>query len=89
MGENVLAAIQEYTRVLASDPAAPQASDAGSSVYFDIWGRFMVRVRQLLLQLLQLLQAGSCGRRTCCRGAAVQDSIAWAGVRPFLPLRYH
>ena len=42
MGENVLAAIQEYTRVLASDPAAPKASDVGGSVYFDFWGKFMV-----------------------------------------------
>lgn len=42
MGENVLAAIQEYTRVLASDPATPQASDKGGSVYFDFWGRAMV-----------------------------------------------
>lgn len=42
MGHNVLAAIQEYTRVLATDPRAPEAGDQGGSVYFDLWGRAMV-----------------------------------------------
>ena len=45
MGENVLAAVQEYARVLAGEPAAPRAGDAGGSVYFDLWGRCMVRCR--------------------------------------------
>lgn len=49
MGENVLAAIQEYTRVLASDPTAPKAGDGGGSVYFDIWGQFMVRVARAVI----------------------------------------
>ena len=42
MGENVLPAIQEFTRVLATDPPQPQAGDASGSVYFDLWGRSMV-----------------------------------------------
>lgn len=43
MGENVLAAVQEFTHVLASGPRAPEPTDAGGSVYFDLWGRAMVR----------------------------------------------
>ena len=42
MGENVLAALQEYARVLATDPPAPGVGDATGSVYFDLWGRAMV-----------------------------------------------
>ncbi|KAL4424855.1 hypothetical protein ABPG77_011105 [Micractinium sp. CCAP 211/92] len=42
MGQNVLSAALEFGRVLATDPAAPQAGDNGGSVYFDIWGQAMV-----------------------------------------------
>ncbi|EFN50786.1 hypothetical protein CHLNCDRAFT_142511 [Chlorella variabilis] len=42
MGDNVLAAVQEFARVLATDPAVPSADHAGGSVYFDLWGRTMV-----------------------------------------------
>ena len=36
MGDNVLAAVQEFARVLATDPAVPSADHAGGSVYFDL-----------------------------------------------------
>lgn len=44
MGQNVLAAIQEFSRVLATNPATPTVETAGGgSVYFDLWGKAMVR----------------------------------------------
>ena len=42
MGHNVLAAIQEFCRVLAAGPPPVDAADAGGHVYFDLWGRAMV-----------------------------------------------
>lgn len=44
MGENVLAAIQEFTRVLHGAPPEPSPGDGGGSVYFDLFGRAMVRL---------------------------------------------
>lgn len=42
MGENVLAALLEYSRVLASGPAAPSAANKSGFVYFDLLGKVMV-----------------------------------------------
>lgn len=39
----MLAAIQEFARVLATDPPAATVANSGGSVYFDLWGRSMVR----------------------------------------------
>lgn len=42
MGHNSLAALQEFARVLATDPPQPRKGDKGGSVYFDVWGKAMV-----------------------------------------------
>ena len=73
----MLAAIQEFSRVLATDPRAPQAGDAGGCVYFDLWGRLMVRgwagmtATPCLPGSLPACAAGffsccNCGLRLCC-----------------------
>ncbi len=45
MGENVLAAIQEFARVLAGDPQAPSPTDKSGYAYFDLLGKVMVSQR--------------------------------------------
>jgi hypothetical protein len=57
MGLNVLAALLEFGRVLASNPPDPAAAGAGGgSVYFDLWGRCMVSMQEGWA-----LQWGVCG----------------------------
>ena len=43
MGDNLVAAVPEFTRVLATRPPAPSAADASGHVYFDLLGKVMVR----------------------------------------------
>ena len=42
MGENVLAAIQEFTKVLSGSPPAPSTAHASGYAYFDLLGKVMV-----------------------------------------------
>eukprot|EP00887_Chlorella_sp_A99_P005787 scaffold1.g5787.t1 len=42
MGENVLPAIQEFARVLATNPATPHAGTKSGSVFFDLWAKAMI-----------------------------------------------
>jgi hypothetical protein len=71
MGENVLAAIQEFARVLATDPPAATAANSGGSVYFDLWGRSMVR------GWVGLVVCTECVRGVECAGVVGCSSLTY------------
>ena len=72
--------------MLASDPAAPHASDVGGSVYFDFWGRFMVRLgcRQLFFHLLSHAPRAICSHAQA-REPRHRASPVWRPTMWLLP----